>query len=176
MRICIFGASSNNIDRIFIDQVEQLAYRLALRGDSLVTGGGRAGLMGAANRGFKKGNGYIISISPKLFNVDGILYEECNELHLTKDLVDRKQMMIEISDAFIVAPGGTGTFDEFLEVYVQNNLGFINKPVILFNIDGFYQGLWDYLEYAHKRGFLPDNWNKVCKMADNVDEVMEILR
>ncbi|MBQ3375756.1 MAG: TIGR00730 family Rossman fold protein [Erysipelotrichaceae bacterium] len=175
MKICIFGASSDRIDSIYVTETEKLGFQLAQKGCTLVTGGGKRGLMGAANRGFSKADGYIISVSPRLFNVDGILYDDFNELYLTRDLVDRKQLMIEMSDAFIAVPGGTGTFDEFFEVLVQNQLGFTRKPVILYNINGYYTGLWEYLKYSCRQGFLSSDWDKVCHMASTPEEVIDIL-
>ena len=175
MKICVFGASSDAIDSIYLSETERLGRELAKRGCSLVTGGGRRGLMGAANRGFTQGGGYIISIAPRIFNVNGILYDEFNELYLTRDLVDRKQLMIEISDGFIAVPGGLGTFDELFEVIVQNQLGYTRKPVILLNVNGFYDGLWDYLDRCSKKGFIPDNWKSQCSKADTVEDVIRIL-
>ena len=175
MKVCIFGASSESIDPIYMKETEKLGCRLALKGCSLVTGGGKRGLMGAANRGFTEGNGYIISIAPRIFNVNGILYDEFNELYLTRDLVDRKQLMIEISDCFIGAPGGLGTFDELFEIITQTQLGYTAKPVIFFNIAGFYDGLWEYLQQCCRKGFIPEGWQRLCHKADSVEEVLEIL-
>ena len=175
MKICIFGASSNNIASVYIEETEKLAYQLAVRGYSLITGGGRRGLMGAANRGFKKGNAHIISIVPKIINVDGFLFDDYDELIITENMFERKMKMIELADAFIAVPGGTGTLDELFEVYVDNQLGVIRKPLILYNIKGYYDGLQNYLRYQHSEGFLNDNWDKNLLITGDMEYLLKYL-
>ena len=91
-----------------------------------------------------------------------------------RDLVDRKQLMIEISDCFIGAPGGLGTFDELFEIITQNQLGYTAKPVIFFNVAGFYDGLWAFLEQCCRKGFIPEGWQRLCHKANSVEEVLNI--
>ena len=117
MNICIYGASSELIDAKYMEETEKLSRVLASNGYGLVFGGGAQGLMGAAARGFKAMNGEIIGIAPTFFmNVDGILYDQCTQFIYTETMRERKQLMEEHADAFLVTPGGIGTFEEFFEI------------------------------------------------------------
>ena len=118
MKICVFGAASAHIDDIYVKKIEELGEMLAKRGHSLVFGAGATGLMGAAARGFKRGGGYIHGIIPEFFREEGveIIYDDCDKMTYTKTMSERKQKMEDDCDAFIIAPGGIGTFEEFFEV------------------------------------------------------------
>ena len=102
MNICIYGASSNIIDKTYILETELLGKEMAIRGHSLVYGGGGEGLMGAAARGFHENNGKIIGVAPSFFKVDGVLYEHCDEFIYTENMRQRKEIMENKSDAFVV--------------------------------------------------------------------------
>lgn len=155
MNICVYGASSRTIDRKYIEATENLGKVFAERGHSLVFGGGTGGLMGAAARGFEKGGAVdIICIAPKFFNVDGILFERCTEYIYPDTMRERKAIMEEKSDAFVAAPGGIGTFDEFFEIITLRSLGRHTKPVALFNAHGFYSPMLAMLKEYEGQGFL----------------------
>ncbi|MGN0396256.1 MAG: LOG family protein, partial [Coprococcus sp.] len=102
MNICIYGASSNDIDPSYIEAVRKLGTMMAERGHTLVFGAGGQGLMGAAARGVSSKNGHIIGVAPSFFDVDGILYENDMELIKTDTMRERKQIMEDRSDAFIM--------------------------------------------------------------------------
>ena len=118
MKICIFGAASNRIDKVYIESVESFSKELAQRGHSLVFGAGKDGVMGAAARGFTEGKGKLYGVIPKFFNDFDIevKYDKCTELIYTENMRERKAKMEELADAFLIAPGGIGTFEEFFEV------------------------------------------------------------
>ena len=111
MKICIFGASSATIDEIYVKKVEELAEKMARRGHSLVFGAGATGVMGAAARGTKRGGGYIHGVIPEFFREERVerIYSECDKLTYTKTMAERKTLMEDDCDAFIIAPGGIGT-------------------------------------------------------------------
>ena len=106
MKICIYGAASPTIDRFYIQKVEELGKILAERGHSLVFGGGGNGLMGAAARGFRDGKGKIVGVIPKFFDEEGVeaICDFCDDLIFTENMRERKQIMEDNSDAFIVVP------------------------------------------------------------------------
>ena len=114
MKICIFGASSAHIEDIYIKKVEDLAEKMARRGHSLVFGAGATGVMGAAARGTKRGGGYIHGIIPEFFREEGVekIYTECDKLTYTASMAERKTLMEDDADAFIIAPGGIGEMSE----------------------------------------------------------------
>lgn len=115
MKICVFGAASKTIDEKYIKPVEDMGEYLAKHGHSLVFGAGSTGEMGAASRGFKNGGGMIHGVVPEFFKND--LYEfvnwNCDELTVTKTMRERKGIMENLADAFIITPGGCGTLRNF---------------------------------------------------------------
>ena len=154
MKLCLYGASSNLINKKYIEATEKLGEELAKRGHTLVFGGGANGLMGAAARGVTKVGGEIIGISPKFFDVDGVLYDKCTEFIYTETMQERKHLLVTKSDGFIVMPGGPGTFDELFETLSLRQLGIHNKPIAVFNIDGYFDPLGQMLKNAYDGNFM----------------------
>ena len=175
MNVCLYGASSNEIDQKYIVATEALGEALAKAGHGLVYGAGGCGLMGAAARGMTRCGGHIVGVAPEFLNVDGILYEHCDELVLTETMRQRKQIMEERSDAFIVTPGGIGTYEEFFEIYTLKQLGRHQKPIILYNIDGFFDGLNDILKGLVTNGFMREVCLSLLSFATTPDEVLSQL-
>ena len=154
MKICLYGASSNNIDKTYIDATEKLGEEMAKRGHTLIYGGGAAGVMGAAARGAPKGGGKIVGISPRFFDVDGALYDKCTDFIYTETMRERKQLLVDMSDGFVVMPGGPGTFDELFETLALRQLGIHNKPIAIFNINGYYNPMAEMLKASYDGGFM----------------------
>ena len=175
MNVCVYGASSTEIDAKYIVATEALGEALALAGHGLVYGAGGNGLMGAAARGMTRRGGHIVGVVPEFLNVDGILYDKCDEMVFTETMRQRKQIMEERSDAFIVTPGGIGTYEEFFEIYTLKQLGRHQKPIILYNIDGFFNRLYDILENLVKDGFMRETCLSLLSMADTPDAVLAQL-
>ncbi len=175
MKICVYGASSYKIDSSFIEDGEKLGGLMADKGYSLVFGGGANGMMGAVARGVYKGNGEIIGISPELFNVDGVLFENCNEMIFTKTMRERKKLLEEMSDGFVVTPGGNGTFDEFFEILTLKQLGYHNKPIAILNTNGYFDKLVELFEEARKGEFIKDNCLNLYKVLNTPEKVIEYI-
>lgn len=154
MNICIYGASSNEIDRSYIMAVEELGRELARRDHGLVYGGGAQGLMGAAARGVLECGGKIIGVAPSFFNVDGVLFQQCTEFFTTETMRERKQIMEDRADAFIMVPGGIGTFEEFFEILTLKQLGRHNKAIAVFNINGYYDDINELMQKAIDQFFM----------------------
>ena len=154
MNICVYGAASDEIADIFKTAGELLGEELARRGHSLVFGGGASGMMGAVARGATRGGGRIISIAPSFFDVDGIIYPECDEYIFTNTMRERKQKMEDLSEAFIISPGGIGTFDEFFEIFTLRQLGRHKKPLAILNTDGYYNDLIAMLRHTADLSFM----------------------
>lgn len=172
MKICIYGASSNAIDKSFLDAGENLGKTIAQNNHSVVFGGGAAGLMGAVARGAHSANGEIIGICPSFFNVDGALFTDCTEMIYTETMRERKKLLEEMSDAFIITPGGIGTFDEFFEIYTLRQLGVHKKPIVIFNTNGYYDSLVDMLNNAIDKSFMPNTNMDLLFISDSADEIM----
>lgn len=175
MKICLYGASSNTIDKNYISQTEKLGLQMAKRGHSLIFGGGANGLMGAVARGMTEGGGKIVGISPKFFDVDGALYTKCDEFLYPETMRERKKLLEDMSDGFIIAPGGPGTFDELFETLALRQLGHHNKPIAVFNINGYYNPLKEMLELSAKENFMMDECLSLVPFFDNIDDLLTYL-
>ena len=175
MNICLYGASSNTIAKSYINPTEELGAKIAERGHTLIYGGGGAGLMGAAARGVYSRGGRIIGVVPSFLNVDGILFDNCNEMIFTETMRERKQLMEEKSDAFVMVPGGLGTFDEFFEILTLKQLGRHSKPVAVFNINGYFDSLIEQLKNAvHKQFMNPESF-ELCFFTHSGDKLLNYL-
>ncbi len=175
MNYCVYGASSDRIKKVYIEEVEKLGEKMAARGHGLVFGAGSGGCMGAAARGVQKGGGEIIGIAPSFFNVDGVLFEDCTEMIHTKTMRERKQLLEERSDAFIVAPGGIGTYDEFFEIITLKQLEQHSKAIAIFNVDGYYDNLKNIIQKLADEEFMPDESLKLVEFFDDADELLNYL-
>ena len=155
MNYCIYGASSDAIDAKYIAAGEALGRVLAAHGHGMVFGGGASGLMGAAARGLDAAGGAeIIGVAPRFFDVDGVLYPGCTRMVWTDTMRERKQAMEELSDGFIITPGGVGTMDEFFEILTLKQLGKHGKPVAIYNVDHYYDRLEAFLGQMAEEHFM----------------------
>ena len=175
MNICVYGASSNAIDKKYIEVTEELGRRMAERGHNLVFGGGAGGLMGAVVRGVYEKGGYIVGVAPTFFNVDGILFENCNEMIRTETMRQRKQIMEDNADAFIVAPGGIGTFEEFFEILTLKQLGRHCKAIVIYDMNGYYDTMEKMIEEAIEKNFMKQSCRELYFFSENADEIIEYL-
>ena len=175
MNICVYGASSNEIDAAYIRAGETLGYAMAKRGHGLVFGGGQKGLMGAAARGMTKGGGTIIGVAPRFFDVEGVLYQQCAEFIFTDTMRERKAIMEERSDAFIMSPGGIGTFEEFFEILTLRQLGRHEKGIAVLNTKGYYEPLRQMLEQAIQQGFLRPECRGLYAFFEDPEELLDYL-
>ena len=175
MNICLYGASSNAIAKSYINPTEELGAKIAERGHTRIYGGGAAGLMGAAARGVYSRGGKIIGIVPSFLNVDGILFDKCDEMIFTETMRERKQLMEERADAFIMTPGGVGTFDEFFEILTLKQLGRHSKPIAAFNINGYFNSLIEQLKNAVHKQFMNPEAFELCMFTDNADKLINYI-
>ena len=119
------------------------------------------------------GAGKIIGIAPSFFNVDGILFEHCDEFIYPETMRERKRVMEEKSDAFVITPGGIGTFDEFFEIFTLKQLGRHKKPIAIFNINGYYDCLLKMLSEAVSKGFMNQKSLDLVPVFENATEMLE---
>lgn len=176
MIICVYGASSPDIDPIFFEETEKLGRMMAGQGHGLVFGGGAQGLMGAAARGVHEMGGQIIGVAPTFFrNVDGILYEHCTEFVYTETMRERKQIMEDRSDAFVVTPGGIGTFEEFFEILTLKQLGRHQKPIVIFNVMGYFDSMKAMMENAIQKAFMKPVCRELYVFLDTPEDILEYL-
>ena len=177
MRICVYGAASPTIDPKYMELVETMGRELAKRGHSLLFGGGGNGLMGAAARGFKSAGGYILGVIPKFFDEEDVeaICDFCDELIQPDTMRQRKQLMEDNADAFIVVPGGIGTFEEFFEILTLKQLCRHNKPIALYNLMGYYDDINNVLDQAMKKNFIRDNCKELYYTTDDIEELFRYI-
>lgn len=175
MNICVYGASSNAIDQSFIEATETLGKKMAQRGHTLVFGAGGGGVMGAAARGADSAGGKIIGICPNFFNVDGMLYDNCSEIIRPETMRERKKMLEEKSDAFIMAPGGIGTFDEFFEMLTLKQLSRHTKAVVIYNVNNYYDDLLRFLKRAMDEKFIMEACTQLFEVFEDPDEMLDYI-
>ena len=181
MNICVFGAASSLIDPIYTDAAFEVGRVLAKAGHKLIFGGGGEGMMGASARGFHAEGGHVTGILPEFFrggNDREQLYEECDEVIYTEDITERISLMKAMSDAFLVLPGGTGTYEEFFSVLVSGYLGRHEKKLVLLNVAGFFDLLLAMLEEGREKQFIPDESLERFRVFDEgqITELLEYLQ
>lgn len=175
MIVCVFGASGTALDKKYIAATELLGEKLAAKGHTLIFGGGANGLMGAAARGFKAKNGKVIGVAPRFFDKEGILFQQCDEFVWPDSMRDRKKYMEDHADAFIVAPGGIGTYEEFFEVLTLKQLARHAKPIILFNVDGFFDKLIKLISEDISTGFIREQTRELFAVSDDPEELIRFI-
>ena len=173
MHICVFGASSNDLDQAFYSAAQALGRAIATGGHTLVYGGGAGGLMGACARGAAELGDAIIGIAPRFFDEPGILYKDRGQLIYTDTMAQRKQLMEEKADAYIVLPGGIGTFEEFFEVLTLKQLGRHSKPMVMLNTLGYYDALVETLRKTAEAGFMSRNCLELFTLCDSPELAVE---
>ncbi len=177
MRICIYGAASSTIDPKYITATEEMGKILADRGHNMVFGGGGNGLMGAAARGFKKGNAHIIGVIPKFFQNESVeaIFGSCDELIMPDTMRERKQIMEDNADAFIIVPGGIGTYEEFFEILTLKQLCRHNKPIALYNLYGYYNELNATMLSAMSKEFIKSSCQQLYLITDDLEEIIRYI-
>ena len=177
MKICVYGAASPTIDPEYMVLVEQMGKEMVNRGHSLVFGGGGNGLMGAAARGVRSVGGHILGVIPKFFDDENVeaICDFCDELIQPNTMRERKQIMEDNADAFIVVPGGIGTFEEFFEILTLKQLCRHNKPIAIYNLKGYYDDINHAMEQAMKKNFIRDNCKELYFTTDNLSELFAYI-
>ena len=174
MNICLYGSGSRKIDKIYTDAAYELGCRMAQKGHTLVFGGGDTGMMGACAKGVHDNNGLSIGIAPPWIGQFEPLCEDCIEFIYVDTMDERKNKFLENSDAFIISPGGIGTLDEFFEIITLKKLKRHDKPIIVFNIDDFFNKMFEMIDEMGEKGFLYKQEN-IFKTANTIDEIFDCL-
>lgn len=175
MNICVYGAASNEVADDIILKTELLGAEMAKRKHTLIFGGGASGMMGAVARGVKSQKGEIIGVAPEFFNSDGVLFEGCTDFYFTEDMRSRKALLEQKSDAFVVTPGGIGTFDEFFEILTLRTLGRHTKPIAVYNINGYYNTLKELLNTAVKGNFMKQSVLELIEFFDQPEPLLDYV-
>ena len=175
MNVTLYGAASSQIDRAYIDSVEELGREMARRGHTMIFGAGGTGLMGAAARGMHECGGRIVGVTPNFMHEIEPVSELCTELVGTETMAERKYEMERLADAFVIVPGGVGTFDEFFQILTLRVLERHQKPMILYNIDGFWNSMVALLREGVKKGFISSSALEAFRVCDSAGEACDAL-
>ena len=173
--VCVYCASSTQIDEKYFRAAETLGALIAQRGLRLITGAGNMGLMNAVEEAALAAGGEVTGIIPSFMIKEGWHHTGLTELIETASMHERKQMMADLSDGAIALPGGCGTFEELLEVITWKQLGLYLNPIIILNIDGYYDHLIAQLSKALEDKFMRDIHAGIWQVATTPDEAVELL-
>jgi uncharacterized protein (TIGR00730 family) len=178
--ICVFCASSSTLEQKWLDLATRTGSELAARGHSLVSGGGCVGMMGAVADGTRAAGGHTLGVIPQSLVDLEVADRASDELIVTGDMGARKNLMIERSDAFITLPGGLGTLDELFEVWTTATLDLHDKPIVLLDPDGFYDGLLAWLDQLADTAFVRSAALERVKVVKSIgaalDEIEAVVR
>jgi uncharacterized protein (TIGR00730 family) len=155
-RICVFCGSSKGNSEKYIQLAEKVGKIIADKNYGLVYGGGNVGLMGAVANAAVSNGSEVIGVIPKNLMTREMAHFEVSKLHIVEDMHERKRMMYDFSDTFLILPGGMGTLDEMFEIITWAQLGLHNKPIYLLNEFGFFDNLVQFVQHSNKEGFIRD--------------------
>ena len=177
MKICVYGAASSLIENHFIEAGKELGRRMVQRGHGLVFGGGANGMMGAVAEGVFEKSGYILGVIPEFFQEAGaeISFKNCTDYIYTDTMRERKRELAENANGFIVAPGGIGTLDEFFEILTLKQLGRHNKPIAIYNIDGFFDELDAMMDKSIEKEFITHDCKELYAVFEDIDKMLDYL-
>ncbi len=175
MNITVYlGANQASSDR-FISATKELGEFIGKRGDTLVYGGSKMGMMGILADSVLASGGKVIGVEPRVFVENELQHGAITELIVTEDMQERKAKMIELGDVFIALPGGTGTLDEISEVMSLVSLNIIDPPCILCNIDGYFNGLKALLETMISYDLSSEKRQSRIHFVSSISEIGELI-
>lgn len=169
----VFCASSTRIEQRWLDLAYAVGMELGRRGLTLVSGGGRVGMMGRLAAGARSGGAHTIGVIPQALVDWEVADTDSDELIVTTDMASRKTLMIEKSDGFLVLPGGLGTLDELFEVWTTATLGIHAKPIVLLDVDDFYAGLRDWLAGLAPSAFARPEAMMMVNIATTIPDALD---
>lgn len=173
--ICVYSSSSCAIDKVYFEAAEELGKEIAHRKDAMIYGAGMTGLMGATASAVHKHDGKVIGVIPEALNVKGIVYETCDELVVTQGMRERKGIMDARADAFIALPGGYGTLEELLEIITLKQLRYHNKPIVILNIQGFYDKLLAQFKEIIEGNFAKPECTEFYHVTSSIKEALDYI-
>lgn len=171
MKICIFCSANENLNPEFFHRTRDLGSWAAREGHTIVFGGVNQGLMECVAQAAKEAGGRTIGIVPRIIEQGGRLSPNVDIDIPCDNLSDRKQLMMDQSDLFIALPGGLGTLDEVFTVAAAATIGYHQKPVILYNIDGFWDPLIHLLDTLQQQGLMRGEWQQHIRVAATLDDI-----
>lgn len=176
MKIAVFCSANNNIEADYFEKTKELGRWIAENGHSIVFGGCNMGLMGCIGEAVKAHGGRVIGVVPRIIEQGGRAFPDLDVYIPCDNLSDRKDIMLAHSDVAVALPGGIGTLDEVFTVASSHTIGYHQKDVILYNMNGFWDSLLALLDDLQRRKMIRGDYHSVIKVANNIDEMADFLR
>lgn len=173
--LCVYCGSRPGTLSSYAQTASQVGQWIGAHQGQLVYGGGSQGLMGTVARSAKSAGAKVVGVIPHALAAKETANESCDELHMVDNMHQRKFMMAERADAFLALPGGIGTFEELFEVWTWRQLEFHNKPIGLLNVDGYYDGLIQFMQNTVANGFVSDWQMDFVFISDNLNQLLPRL-
>ncbi|MGN0066702.1 MAG: TIGR00730 family Rossman fold protein [Bacteroides sp.] len=174
-KVCVYSASSTQIDEAYFSAARTLGTLLAEKGISLINGAGKMGLMAAVTDAVMQHGGEAIGVIPRFMVEQGWHHTGMSQLLIVNDMHERKQTMAKLSDAVIALPGGCGTLEELLEVITWKQLGLYLNPIILLNTKGYFTPLLEMMQRAVDEHFMRIQHAAIWRVAQTPEEAVEML-
>ncbi len=175
MNICVFCGSSKGFNPIYADSARELGELIATDGHTLVYGGGNIGLMGIVADAVLEKGGNVIGVIPGFLMQKEVGHTGLTELEIVPGMHERKKRMADLSDAFITMPGGWGTLDETAEILTWKQLGLIQQPIGVLNVNGFFDTLLQQMNLMVDEGFLNPTNLKSVKISNSPKQLLPLL-
>ena len=175
MNVCVFCASSE-VDKVYFDVARELGERIVANGWELLYGGTNCGLMREVSDTVEKAGGRVTGVIPQCIVDKGRAARGLARLIVTSDMKERKSVMREMADAFIVLPGGWGTLEEVTEVITLKQLGMHNKPIVFLDVNDYFEYFFLFIHHARKEHFVSAAYDNLYIVTDDVDEAVEYIR
>ncbi len=174
--VCVFCGASNNVSKKFLDIGETFGKILAKTNNGLVFGGGDCGLMGAVANGTLNNGGHVTGVFPvSLRNIENE-HQALSEIIIVNTMHERKQIMFERSDGFAIFPGGCGTMDEMFEILTWRQLRLHQKPIVIFNYEGYWNPLIALLDNIIANKFAKQETSDFYRVVDKVEDVLPAMK
>lgn len=173
--VCVYSASSTKIAPVYFQVAEELGRLLAMKQINLINGAGCIGLMAAISNAALEVGGTVTGVIPRFMVEQGWHHQGLTRLVETETMHERKQQMAELSDGVIALPGGCGTLEELLEIITWKQLGIYLKPIVILNINGYYDPLIEMLQKAIDEHFMRTEHAAIWQVATSAEEAVEML-
>ena len=173
--VCVYSASSTKIAPVYFAAAEELGRLLALQGINLINGAGSIGLMAATSNACLAAGGTVTGVIPRFMVEQDWHHKGLTQLIETETMHERKQTMAQMSDGIIALPGGCGTMEELLEIITWKQLGLYLKPIVVLNVDGYFNPLLEMLQKAIDENFMRPEHGNIWVVADTPEEAVQLL-
>ena len=173
--VCVYSASSTKIAPVYFAMAEELGRLLAINDINLINGAGSIGLMAATSNAALEAGGTVTGVIPRFMVEQGWHHNGLTQLIETETMHEHKQLMADLSDGVIALPGGCGTMEELMEIITWKQLGLYLKPIVILNIDGFYDPLLEMLQRAIEKNFMREEHKNIWQVATSPQEAIDLI-